>query len=142
MPSTRRHFLQTSALTAGSLQAAAAQQGARPANDRIQFATIGLGIMGYGDTQTAVSVPGTKLVAVSDIYQGRLARAQEVWGKDIFVTRDWREVIARKDIDAVIIATPDHWHARIAIEAMEAGKDVYIHYAAPEFAFALDQKSP
>jgi len=126
MPSTRRHFLKTTAATASALPAAAAAQGGRSANDRIQFATIGLGIMGYGDTQTAVSVPGTKLAAVCDIYQGRLVRAQEVWGKDVFVTRDYREVIARKDIDAVIIATPDHWHARIAIDAMEAGKDVYI----------------
>lgn len=126
MPSTRRHFLKTTAVTASALPAAAAQQAGRSPNDRIQFATIGLGIMGYGDTQTAVSVPGTKLVAVSDIYQGRLTRAQEVWGKDVFVTRDYREVIARKDVDAVIIATPDHWHARIAIDAMEAGKDVYI----------------
>jgi len=126
MPSTRRHFLKTTAVTASALPAAASQQGGRSPNDRIQFATIGLGIMGYGDTQTAVSVPGTKLVAVCDIYQGRLTRAQEVWGKDIFVTRDYREVIARKDIDAVIIATPDHWHARMAIDAMEAGKDVYI----------------
>jgi predicted dehydrogenase len=126
MPSTRRHFLKTTAVTASALPAAAAAQGGRSPNDRIQFATIGLGIMGYADTQTAVSVPGTKLAAVCDIYQGRLARAQEVWGKDVFVTRDYREVIARKDIDAVIIATPDHWHARIAIDAMEAGKDVYI----------------
>jgi predicted dehydrogenase len=126
MPSTRRHFLKTTAVTASALPAAASQPGGRSPNDRIQFATIGLGIMGYGDTQTAVSVPGTKLVAVCDIYQGRLTRAQEVWGKDIFVTRDYREVIARKDIDAVIIATPDHWHARIATDAMEAGKDVYI----------------
>ncbi|MFZ5929218.1 MAG: Gfo/Idh/MocA family protein [Acidobacteriota bacterium] len=125
MPSTRRHFLKTTAVTASGLPAAARQSGRSP-NDRIQFATIGLGIMGYGDTQTAVSVPGTKVVAVADIYQGRLTRAQEVWGKDVFVTRDYREVIARKDVDAVIIATPDHWHARIAIDAMEAGKDVYI----------------
>jgi len=126
MPTTRRHFLKVTAVTGSALSAAQAQQGGRSPNDRIQFATIGLGIMGYGDTQTAVSVPGTKLVAVSDIYQGRLTRAQEVWGKDIFVTRDYREVLARKDVDAVIIATPDHWHARIAMDAMEAGKDVYL----------------
>ena len=125
MPSTRRHFLKTSAAAAGSLPAAARQAGRSP-NDRIQFATIGWGIMGSEDTRTAASVPGTKLVGVCDIYQGRLVRVQEVWGKDIFVTRDYREILARKDVDAVIIATPDHWHARIAVEAMEAGKDVYI----------------
>ncbi len=82
--------------------------------------------MGTGDTETAVATPGTKLVGVCDIYQGRLTRAKEAWGSDLFTTRDYREVLNRKDIDAVIIATPDHWHARIAIEAMEAGKDVYV----------------
>ncbi|MCS7041204.1 MAG: Gfo/Idh/MocA family oxidoreductase [Bryobacteraceae bacterium] len=126
MPTTRRHFLKTTAVTASALPAAAAQQAGRSPNDRIQFATIGWGIMGSEDTRTAASVPGTKLVGVCDIYQGRLVRAQEIYGKDLFVTRDYREVLARKDVDAVLIATPDHWHARIAIEAMEAGKDVYI----------------
>lgn len=101
-------------------------QATRSANDRIQFATIGIGGMGSGDTHSAAATPGTKLVAACDVYQGRLTRAQEVWGKGIAVTRDYREILNRKDIDAVIIATPDHWHARIAIEAMEAGKDVYV----------------
>jgi len=125
MPTTRRHFLKTTAVTASALPAAAHQAGRSP-NDRIQFATIGWGIMGSEDTRTAASVPGTKLVGVCDIYQGRLVRAQEIYGKDLFVTRDYREILARKDVDAVLIATPDHWHARIAVEAMEAGKDVYI----------------
>jgi len=102
------------------------QNQARAANDRIQFATIGIGGMGSGDTETAVLMPGTRLVAVCDIYQGRLTHAQEVYGKDLFITRDYREVLSRKDIDAVIIATPDHWHAALAVAAMEAGKDVYV----------------
>jgi predicted dehydrogenase len=123
MPTTRRHFLQASA--AGFAASALAAQEKTPANDRVQVATIGLGGMGTGDTHTSASVPGVQLVAVADIYQGRLDHAKEVFGKDIFITRDYREVLARKDVDAVIIATPDHWHSRIAIDAMNAGKDVY-----------------
>ena len=105
---------------------ATAQNTPRSANDRIQFATIGIGGMGYGDTQTAVATPGTRFVAACDVYQGRLTHAQEVYGKDLFVTRDYREILSRTDVDAVIIATPDHWHAALAVAAMEAGKDVYV----------------
>jgi predicted dehydrogenase len=95
------------------------------ANDHIQIALIGAGIQGQGDTKVAIQVPGVKLVAVADCYDGRLAHSKELWGNDIFTTRDYREILARKDIDAVIIATPDHWHKQAAIDAMKAGKDVY-----------------
>ena len=95
------------------------------ANSNIQIATIGVGGMGSGDTKYARSLPGVKLVAVCDIYDGRLTRARELWGADLFTTRDYREILARPDVDAVIIATPDHWHQRITIEALQAGKHVY-----------------
>ncbi len=90
-----------------------------------RIATIGMGIMGYNDTNTALKIPGTELVAVADLYSGRLERAKEVYGKDIQVTADYREILSRKDIDAVIVATTDLWHARISIDALKAGKAVY-----------------
>ncbi len=107
------------------LAAPALAQTPKGANDRVNVACIGFGIMGQGDVSTVNTVPGAKLVAVSDIYEGRLTKAREVYGKDIFTTRDYREILARPDIDAVIVATPDHWHQIIACDAMRAGKDVY-----------------
>lgn len=94
-------------------------------NDKIRIATVGLGIMGNVDTDTALKVPGVEIVAACDLYSGRLTRAKEKYGNNIFVTRDYRELLNRKDIDAIIIATSDLWHARIAIDAMNAGKAVY-----------------
>ena len=95
------------------------------ANDRINLGLIGTGIQGVYDTRAALSVPGVQMVAACDLYTGRLDLAKELWGNDIFVTRDYRELLRRKDIDAVIIATPDHWHKKITIDALKAGKHVY-----------------
>jgi len=131
----RRSFLQVaSGVTASTLLGTKvhALTLARPesvapiaANDHIQIALIGAGIQGQGDTSVAVEVPGVKLVAVADCYDGRLEHSKELWGNDIFTTRDYREILARKDVDAVIIGTPDHWHKQASVDAMKAGKDVY-----------------
>ena len=94
-------------------------------NDNINIACIGMGIMGFGDVKCALQVPGVKLVAVCDLYNGRLERAKEVFGKDIFTTKDFNKILDRKDIDAVIIATSDHWHDHISMAAMRKGKAVY-----------------
>lgn len=94
-------------------------------NDTIQIGLIGSGGMGQGDARTATSLPGVKLVAAADIYDSRLTRIKEVYGPGVFTTRDHRELLARPDIDAVIIATPDHWHAAITKDALAAKKDVY-----------------
>jgi len=130
---SRREFLKAAAAGTVAASVSPALVHVLEAQDRVsgsaqpvRLALIGAGGQGMGDTRTALRVPGVQLTAVADIYDGRLARAKELWGTPIFTTRDHREVLARPDVDAVIIATPDHWHSRIAIDAMQAGKDVYV----------------
>ncbi|WP_439481371.1 Gfo/Idh/MocA family protein [Cyclobacterium plantarum] len=141
---TRRSFLKrlstSAALAAGVPSAMAAgmrssasvqylnpsQQGKIPAaNDNIRIAVIGTGGMGIGDVNTALMVEGVEVVAACDLYDGRLVRAKELWGKDLFTTKDYREILERSDVDAVINATTDHWHQKICLDAMEKGKHVY-----------------
>lgn len=131
MTLNRRTFVKVGSMAAAATSLnvlAEPQQSPAPksANDTIQLALIGAGIQGQSDTRNALEVPGVKLVAVADCYDGRLAHCKELWGQDVFTTRDYREILARPDIDAVIIATPDHWHKQAAIDAMKAGKDVYL----------------
>ena len=95
------------------------------ANDQVQIALIGSGGMGVADATTCLTVPGVKLVAVCDLYDGRLEQAKKRWGNDIYTTKDYKEILDRKDVDAVIIATPDHWHKDISVAAMNKGKHVY-----------------
>lgn len=135
--SSRRKFLQQLgssglALSAGSIMAfkendtiILPEQKIIGPNDKLRIATIGMGIMGNSDTDTALKIPGVELAAACDLYSGRLERVKEKYGRHIYTTRDYREILEKKDIDAVIIATGDHWHARIAKDAMNKGKHVY-----------------
>jgi len=140
LSSSRRKFLQqlgstTLLLGAGSLGKISAEekmeervlQYSKPisASDKIRVAVIGSGIMGFNDIDTALKVPGIEIAAACDLYTGRLERMKELYGKDLYTTRDYREILDRKDVDAVIIATSDNWHARISTDAMNKGKHVY-----------------
>ncbi len=102
---------------------------ARPAkarvspNEKVTIGIIGTGIRGIEHMQALLNV-GANVPIVCDLYDGHLRRAKELQANTA-TTRYYREVLDRKDLDAVSIATSDHWHAPIAIEAMKAGKDVY-----------------
>lgn len=136
----RRKFLQqigatSLLLAAGPLQSFAAKEKAEErmilydkkitANDTIRLAVIGYGIQGHFDLMTALKVPGVQLVAICDLYTGRLENAKELHGKDLFTTKNYQEILDRSDVDAIIIATSDNWHARITTEALKKGKAVY-----------------
>jgi predicted dehydrogenase len=125
---TRRTFIKGATAAAG----AAAAVNVFPsrvlgANDRIRFAVIGCGGMGSGHLRQLVErkdSDNVDVAAVCDVYQRRLTRAMGVAECD--GEMDYRRIIDRNDIDAVVIATPDHWHGKVAIDAMESGKHVYI----------------
>ena len=95
------------------------------ANDRIQIGCIGMGIMGFNDAHAALHSDGIEIVSVADCYDGRLVHAQEVFGKQVKTTRDYREVLNDPSVDAVIIATPDHWHHSVTVDALKKKKPVY-----------------
>ena len=125
MPINRRRFLQTSAL--GAL--AAAQARSQSASDKINMGFVGVGNRGSNLLNLTLGMAKNRgdihVGAVCDVYEKRKQIAQELSQAE-FATRDYREVLNRPEIDAVVVATPDHWHAPIAIAAMKAGKDVYL----------------
>ncbi len=125
-PSSRRDFIET--LAAGSaLLSASSYAQAAGANKRLSFGVIGCGGMGTGHLSSLVKrgeKDNVRVLSVCDVYQRRLTRARKISGTEGFL--DYRKVLENKDIDAVLIATPDHWHGKISIEAMEAGKHVYV----------------
>jgi predicted dehydrogenase len=95
------------------------------ANDRIRLAGIGVGGRGAYDLGLAAKAENTQVVAVADVFAPRLAEIKEKLAPSGLAFKDYRELLDRKDIDAVIIGTPDHWHVSMIIDAVSAGKDVY-----------------
>jgi len=128
---SRREFMQATAATAVAVPlivpATALGRGGRPApSDRISLGIIGVNGMGQSNLENCSQYPDVVVTAVCDVYS---KRREDVLAKHKDTARghnDYRELLARKDVDAVIIATPPHWHALMAIHAVEAGKDIYL----------------
>ncbi len=95
------------------------------ANDNVRLAGIGVGSRGAYDLGLAAKAERTEVVAVADVYAPRLAEIKEKLAPTGQAYKDYRELLDRKDIDAVIIGSPDHWHVAMIIDAVRAGKDVY-----------------
>ncbi len=95
-------------------------------SDTVRFGIIGTGTEGCDLLRASLNVPGIECVAGADLYDSRHIAAKEaLGGKDIETSRDYRRILDRKDIDAVFVATPDHWHRKAVSDVVEAGKDVY-----------------
>jgi predicted dehydrogenase len=126
----RREFLKTAAAASLLTGSAWARSGRPPASDRITVGVIGWGMMGPADTKAFLAQPDCQVVAACDIHTGHLQKATDTinakYGNKVcMVFHDHREMLARDDIDAIIIAVPDHWHALIATEAAARKKDIY-----------------
>src|SRR5215470_5802714 len=132
---SRREFLGTTAALAGASFAAKsilidpqplmASTTVAP-SDRVRFGIVGVGMEGTNLLTTAIQLPGVECAAACDLYDGRNELARELAGKPIPTTRRYQELLDNKEIDAIIIAVPDHWHKKIFIDSLAAGKDVYI----------------
>lgn len=130
--SSRRDFLKRSAAFASCLVPGfpaivpSSVLGSQSPSNRITIGFVGTGGMGMVNLRGFLSQPGTQVVAVCDVDRRHLQRALQTAGLEQSAgCRDFREVIARKDIDVIVNSTPDHWHVPIALAAVRAGKDIY-----------------
>ncbi|HKI70762.1 MAG TPA: Gfo/Idh/MocA family oxidoreductase [Verrucomicrobiae bacterium] len=126
----RRHFIKRVAQTAAALSATSALSAERVigANERVHIGLVGCGGRGMFDAKLMRDVPNVEFVAVCDLYPPRLARAKEWAGTSAKESKDFRRLLEQENIDALLIATPDHWHAIPTVLACQAGKDVYVSY--------------
>ena len=127
---SRRHFIVGSAAGAAGVYPRLSSARRVSANDRVSVAVVGLGGMGRGHVDRLLAAPGAVCVALCDIDQSMLDREQEkvlqATGARPRGVKDFRHVLDDTSVDAVVVATPHHWHVHMAIPALRAGKDVYL----------------
>jgi predicted dehydrogenase len=132
-PIDRRSFLGKSTMLAAMASGLNVQAAAGQINNTagvtvkpVRLGFVGVGIRGTLLLEAAKGIHGVEIVAAADCYKGHLDRAKELISASIQTTGDYRQVISRSDVDAVMVAAPDHWHLRLAQEALAAGKHVYV----------------
>ncbi len=141
MKTSRRHFLQTSALVGAStffgflpLEALAAKRKKVSPNDKIHYGVIGCNGMGWSNMRAHLGIDQVECVALCDVddsvLERRSADVELAGGNKPQLYKDYRKLLEQADIDAVVIGTPDHWHCKMMVDALEAGKHVYVEKPA------------
>jgi predicted dehydrogenase len=123
---SRREFLELSAAATGASLAAKPFRTRRlVASDTVRFGIVGVGMQGSGLLGTSIQLPNVTCAGAADLYDGRHTLAREIVRPDLPVTRRYQQLLDDKNIDCIVAAVPDHWHRRIVVDAVSAGKDVY-----------------
>ncbi len=132
----RREFMKTGALMGAAASTVKTTFSGPPAEDRITVGVLGSGARAQEVMEAALAVPGVEVLGVCDAYKGRAERAKARTGGKAVIYDDYRKILDNRDIQAVIIGSPDHWHRQMALDSLSAGKDVYIE---KPMTYAIDE---
>ena len=123
---TRRRLLRTTTTAGVTLFTALSYRNVLGANERLRVGLIGIGLIGKRHLLDFMAQPDVEIAAICEVYEPRLQEGLEMSGGGAESFKDFRKLLDRKNIDAVVVSTPDHWHALLTILACAAGKDVYV----------------
>ncbi len=126
MKSSRREFLKTSSHAAMAGASASVYQNILGANERVRVGFIGVGLIGKRHLLDFMAQPDVEVAAICEVYEPRLSEGVSTSGGKAARFKDFRKMLDRQDLDAVVVSTPDHWHALMTMMACAAGKDVYV----------------
>jgi len=132
----RREFIKRSSLAAAAAKLVPEAFGQTAAGDRVTLGVLGAGARAQQLMESIMEIPGVEIVALCDAYQGRAERARSLTEGKARIVDDYRRILDDKDVDTVIIGSPDHWHRQMSLDSLSAGKDVYIE---KPMTYSLDE---
>ena len=123
---SRREFIELSAAAGVSLAGQPIRFRRVAPSETVRFGMVGVGMQGSGLLGTSIQLPGVTCAGAADLYDGRHTLAKEIAGAGLPTMREYRRLLDDKNVDCIVAAVPDHWHKRMVVEAVSAGKDIYI----------------